>query len=284
MASEQWKRSRLDALAETYATHPLNAMSILARVREQSGPNHRVTLNELSFDARTGITDQNHVGGVEATLSLGRLAAVSAESRVWDVGGGLGGSARWLAHQFGCKVSLVELSPGRAHDARLLNELVGLSALVTVTEANALTFDPPSGSGDVLWGQAAWVHFDDKAAFLSRWTPALGDAGRIAFEEPYLRRPAKGERPSRSLLLLEETWLARLEREEPWLAAVRDNGFRIVHQEDRSADLIRFLETSLAPPLVTTVYPSHEVPGWSAAYDLAVTGILGYLRVVAQRA
>jgi SAM-dependent methyltransferase len=282
--SKQSEPSRLDAIAETYATHPLNAASILARARDHTGPHHRVTLDDLSFDARTGITDQNHVGGVEATLSLARLAAVSAESHVWDIGGGIGGSARWLAHQFGCKVSLVELSTHRARDARLLNELVGLSALVTVTEADALTVEPPSRGVDVLWGQAAWAHFDDKAAFLARWAPALGDTGRIAFEEPCLRQPAKGERAAKSLLLLEETWLSRLEAEEVWLAAVRDNGFRIVHQEERSADLVRFLEASLAPPLVTNIYPPHEVPGWSAAYDLASTGILGYLRVVAQRA
>jgi SAM-dependent methyltransferase len=165
-----------------------------------------------------------------------------------------------------------------------LNELVGLSALVKVTEANALTFDPPNDSGDVLWGQAAWVHFEDKAAFLSKWTPALGERGRIAFEEPYLRRDTKGEVPSRALLLLEETWVARLEPEKAWLAAVRDNGFRIVHREDLSAELVRSLEVSLALPLVTSVYPAREGPGWVAAYDLAVAGILGYMRVVAERA
>jgi len=41
--------------------------------------------------------DQSHIGGKDATLELMRLAGLTGNEHVLDVGGGLGGPARTLA-------------------------------------------------------------------------------------------------------------------------------------------------------------------------------------------
>jgi sarcosine/dimethylglycine N-methyltransferase len=62
--------------------------------------------------------DQLHARGREATLGLARLAGITAEMRVLDVGGGLGGPARTLASEFGCAVEVLDLTSLRGDTAR----------------------------------------------------------------------------------------------------------------------------------------------------------------------
>ena len=54
--------------------------------------------------------DQFHSGGKDATVRLARLVGARPGLRVLDVGGGLGGPARTLAAEFGCHVTVVDLT------------------------------------------------------------------------------------------------------------------------------------------------------------------------------
>src|SRR5207247_1400034 len=54
--------------------------------------------------------DHFHSGGMNATQRLARLAELRPGMRVLDVGGGLGGPARTLAAEFGCNVTVVDLT------------------------------------------------------------------------------------------------------------------------------------------------------------------------------
>src|SRR5205807_4478711 len=56
------------------------------------------------------LADQFHGGGKGATERLARLAGLKPDTRVLDVGGGLGGPARTLAGQFGCRVTVIDLT------------------------------------------------------------------------------------------------------------------------------------------------------------------------------
>jgi len=49
--------------------------------------------------------DQFHTGGADATRALIRRAGLQPGMRVLDVGGGLGGPARLIAHEAGCTVT-----------------------------------------------------------------------------------------------------------------------------------------------------------------------------------
>src|SRR4030095_9985784 len=64
--------------------------------------------------------DQLHGGGKDATLRLARLAGLTPGLRVLDVGGGLGGPARTLAVEFGCRVTTIDLTESYVRAAELL--------------------------------------------------------------------------------------------------------------------------------------------------------------------
>src|SRR5207245_2323842 len=75
--------------------------------------------------------DQFHGGGKGATERLARLAGLKSGTRVLDVGGGLGGPARTLAGQFGCRVTVVDLTESYVRTGTALTARLGLADRVT---------------------------------------------------------------------------------------------------------------------------------------------------------
>ena len=55
--------------------------------------------------------DQWHYHGTEAIAAAARALRLTARSRVLDIGAGVGGPARYLAHTVGCHVTALELQP-----------------------------------------------------------------------------------------------------------------------------------------------------------------------------
>ena len=60
--------------------------------------------------------DHFHGGGKPSTMRLARLAGLHSGMRVLDMGGGLGGPARTLATEFGCRVLVVDLTASYVQD------------------------------------------------------------------------------------------------------------------------------------------------------------------------
>src|SRR5690242_4320745 len=52
--------------------------------------------------------DEFHALGRAATIALADLAAVGAGDAVLDVGAGIGGAGRFLAHRYGARVTAVD--------------------------------------------------------------------------------------------------------------------------------------------------------------------------------
>src|SRR5215470_17443705 len=76
-------------------------------------------------------TDQFHGGGKAATVRLARLAGLSPGTQMLDVGGGLGGPARTLAVEFGCHVTVIDLTTSYVQAAEMLTARLGLGDRVT---------------------------------------------------------------------------------------------------------------------------------------------------------
>ena len=89
------------------------------------------------------LADQMHGGGLNATKTQAELAGIAAGMRVLDAGCGVGGSSRYLAHAYGCRVDAVDLTPLFVATAERLNALCGISDMIAVREASvtALPFE-----------------------------------------------------------------------------------------------------------------------------------------------
>jgi ubiquinone/menaquinone biosynthesis C-methylase UbiE len=100
--------------------------------------------------------------------------------RVLDVGSGLGGPARCIAGEFGCRVTGVDLTDEYVRAAAMLAERVGLSNLVTYHQGDALDLPFPEATFDVVWTQHTAMNIRDKAALYREMFRVLTPGGALA--------------------------------------------------------------------------------------------------------
>jgi sarcosine/dimethylglycine N-methyltransferase len=124
--------------------------------------------------------DQFHTRGLAATEELARLAGITADTLVLDVGSGVGGPARFLAATYGCRVMGVDLSEPFVDAARYLTERTGQSGQVTFQTANALELPFDDGGFDVVLLQHVAMNISDRARLYSETRRVLKSGGRLA--------------------------------------------------------------------------------------------------------
>lgn len=135
--------------------------------------------------------EEFHIGGRKPTLELARLAELSEGMRVVDVGCGIGGPARALAHYFGCEVVGVDLTEAFCAAANLLTERTGLAGKVTIRHGSALALPLEDRSVDVAWMQHVGMNIRDKAGLFDELRRVLRPGGKLALYEVFAGpRPA----------------------------------------------------------------------------------------------
>jgi SAM-dependent methyltransferase len=104
--------------------------------------------------------------------------------RVLDVGGGLGGPARTLAAEFGCHVTVVDLTESYVRAAEVLTALLGLGAHVTHHVGDALELPFDDGTFDVVWTQNSGMNIAAKERLYLGFRRMLRPGGLLALQEP----------------------------------------------------------------------------------------------------
>jgi len=128
--------------------------------------------------------DQFHGGGIHFTKRLANLAELKSGMNVLDVGGGLGGPARTLAFEFGCHITVVDLTDSYVQAGRMLTELMGLSDRVTHQLGDALDLPFDDNSFDVVWTQNSGMNIADKESLYAGFHRLIRPNGLLAIQEP----------------------------------------------------------------------------------------------------
>ncbi len=159
---------------------------------------HRIhnELAELGIGPEESLTpdqlfpfDQLHYHGTDAVRAGAGLIGLGRDSRVLDVGSGLGGPARYLAHTVGCRVTALELQQEMHEVASTLTRRCGLDARVTHVRGDALTYPLPEGAFDAAVSWLAIHHIPARARLASRLAAAIRRGGRIYIEDLVVRAP-----------------------------------------------------------------------------------------------
>lgn len=87
--------------------------------------------------------DEFHTAGRITTLQALSMMPLAPGMRVLDAGCGIGGTSRHLAHEHGCRVTGIDLTPGYVEAARALTEMTGLTEACDFVEGSVL--DMPFG-------------------------------------------------------------------------------------------------------------------------------------------
>lgn len=96
-----------------------------------------VDLDHLTIDDLAPV-DEFHVGGRKATDHALDALAPRTGQRILDVGCGIGGTARYMAVESGCRVAGIDLTPEFIAVARTLSARLGLSEMLAFEIASAL--------------------------------------------------------------------------------------------------------------------------------------------------
>jgi sarcosine/dimethylglycine N-methyltransferase len=124
--------------------------------------------------------DHFHTKGLAATEELARLAGITADMSVLDVGSGVGGPARFLAATFGCRVTGVDLSEPFVDAARYLTERTGQGGKVEFQAASALELPFDDGHFDAVFLQHVAMNISDWARLYHEIRRVLKRGGRFA--------------------------------------------------------------------------------------------------------
>ncbi|MEE8187692.1 MAG: methyltransferase domain-containing protein [Kiloniellales bacterium] len=146
--------------------------------------------------------DQFHFRGLEATRDQTELVALEPGSHVLDVGCGIGGPARYLAGEFGCRVIGLDLTEEFCRVGAMLAERTGLADRVEFRQGDALDMPFEDAGFDLVWTQHASMNIADKARLHGEMYRVLKSGGRLAlydivagnggplhFPVPWARRP-----------------------------------------------------------------------------------------------
>ncbi|WP_405492270.1 class I SAM-dependent methyltransferase [Nocardia sp. NBC_00511] len=130
--------------------------------------------------ADLALLEDFHSSGRIATYQLAALLDPSPATRVLDAGTGIGGTARYLASQFGCRVTGIDMSEDYCATARWLDSLVGLDDRIEVHRADVTELPFPDAVFDVVISQHVQMNVADKDRLYGEARRVSTDGGRLA--------------------------------------------------------------------------------------------------------
>jgi ubiquinone/menaquinone biosynthesis C-methylase UbiE len=112
------------------------------------------------------------------------LGALSSDSKVLDLGSGYGGSARYLAGEFGCVVDCLNLSQTQNRLNSEKNRTTGLDRLINVIHGSFEDIPAEAAAYDVVWSQDAFLHSGHRKKVLDEIDRVCKAEGQLIFTDP----------------------------------------------------------------------------------------------------
>ncbi|MDT3445445.1 MULTISPECIES: cyclopropane-fatty-acyl-phospholipid synthase family protein [unclassified Pseudofrankia] len=149
---------------------------------------------DASADGALDNLDQFHIGGADAVDLLISGLALAEGDRVLDIGSGLGGPARQIAHRTGNHVLGVDITPAYVDAARDLTAKAGLADLVRFQVGDIATFepDPPFQAAITMHVQ---MNVQDKTSWFAHIARRLAPGARLAVWEVCQPRQRQADPP-----------------------------------------------------------------------------------------
>jgi cyclopropane fatty-acyl-phospholipid synthase-like methyltransferase len=233
--------------------------------------------------------DQFHYLGTDAVRAAAGLIGLGRASRVLEVGSGLGGPARYLAHTVGCHVTALELQQELHTLASTLTRRCGLESRVTHLRGDALAYPFAENSFDAVVSWLAIHHIRARPRLLARLAATLRPGGRMYIEDLVVRAPfSPGDADVVRQVLYGET----VTSVDDYVADVIKAGFVDVDTTDMTPAWAVFCQARAAAFSASRDRQEHihgpEIAArldrfFSTVHRLFASGSLGGVRIAARR-
>ncbi len=219
----------------------------------------QVTVDDLAA------IDQFHLGGKAATQQLAQLAEINPGAEVLDIGGGIGGAARLLAHTTHSKITVLDLTQEFVSAGKALTERLGFNGSVNFVYGDALAMPFADAQFGVAWTQHATMNIHDKRKLYGEVHRILKPGGKFAMHDVLAGTSSEIRFPV--------PWASRPEisfvaAENDIRATLAGLGFRALHWNDETKATTAWLTRR-----VESMQRAAANPGSPQAFGLGV--ILG---------
>jgi len=181
--------------------------------------------------------DQFHGRGLQATEEIAAMLPVAPGDHLLDIGSGIGGPARFMAHRFGCRVTGIDLTAEFCELARHLTRLVGLEAKVDFERGDAVAMPFADASFDGAYSMNVSMNIADKAALYAQIRRVLKPGGWLMLSELARGPGVPIDYPTPWAASAEASFLSTPEETRLGLEAA---GFDILSYRDTAAETIAF--------------------------------------------
>ena len=130
-----------------------------------------VTVDELAP------VDEFHIGGRQASEDFISQLELSADDHTLDVGCGIGGTSRFVASRFGCRVTGIDLTPEFVAAGQSLCDWVGLSGQVELHQGDATAMPFTDQSFDAAFMLHVGMKIANKAGLFAEVYRLIKPAG-----------------------------------------------------------------------------------------------------------
>jgi ubiquinone/menaquinone biosynthesis C-methylase UbiE len=170
-----------------------------------------------------------HPGGRTATEQLLRRAAISADTRVLDVGCGVGTTAITVAQRFGADVTAVDIEPLMLERAREAVQAAEVDDRVHVREGDILSLDFQDDAFDVVIAEAVTM-FVDRPRAARELIRVCRPGGSVLATEFMWRRPPSEE--AREVFLGQVCPGLRFDTADDWVRIYTEAGLSTIEIDE----------------------------------------------------
>jgi SAM-dependent methyltransferase len=188
--------------------------------------------------------DEFHIGGRAASEYVLAKLALDKHHHVLDIGCGIGGTARYTAATFGCRVSGIDLTPDYIDAARILSARTGLADRVGFQVASALALPFEDATFDAAITFHVAMNIKDRPALYRESARVLKPQGQFCVYD-VMRGEAGSVRYPMPWAETAET--SHLTTPDEMRGLLEQAGFAVREVEDRTAAGIAFFRQRLQP-------------------------------------
>ena len=180
------------------------------------------------------------------------MCTITAESKVLDVGSGLGGPARYMASKTGCEVLAVEIQSDCSEKAKEYTSRCGLSKQISHVCLNVITCNMDElglqisdestriSVFDVITSWLVFLHIPEKEKLFSRLAKLCKTDGYIYCEDFYQKNPFTEEE---SKSLKEDVYVTELTDKDTYISELEKAGFEVLSFEDVTSSWTNFVQS-----------------------------------------
>ena len=181
---------------------------------------------------------------------------ISAGKSVVDVGSGFGGPARYLAAEFGCHVTGVELTEAYVEIANKLTQKTNLSKLIKFVsgDAQSMPFEPESF--DYAWSQHVLMNIADKRRLYEGIYRVLKENGKFGM---YDIVKGNDEPLVYPVPLASEASISHLVSTDEMVNTLREVGFSDISLIDKTDLTVTWFQQIQSSPQATPLHMGNII-------------------------